>query len=63
MTNWADATHNRLVAQLQAVVDALICPRCGAANRPGVRYITVDDDLADCSVCAYTWQLSEVDVV
>ena len=37
----------------QARLDALTCPKCHAMNRPGVRYINVDEDgTCQCLVCA-----------
>lgn len=50
-SNWQDA-----VAHL-AVLDALVCPRCGATNRPGASLVELArDGLAGCVVCAYSWR-------
>jgi hypothetical protein len=39
-----------------AVVDALCCKKCGAANRPGVRYVDLEPNgQAVCRVCAHAF--------
>lgn len=39
-----------------AVVDALRCEKCGASNRPGVRYIDLEaNGQAVCRVCAFAF--------
>lgn len=39
--------------------DSLVCPKCGAANRPRVYHIEIVVDklgrICLCSCCAYTW--------
>jgi len=49
-------------AALRHLLDYLMCPRCGAMNRPGAHLITVLDGKADCSQCAHVWVLSQGDV-
>ena len=38
----------------------LVCPKCGACNRPGVLYIKIGQDgQAECSVCSKTFNPEE----
>jgi len=44
-SNWRDAREATLV-----------CPKCGAANRPKATYIELQPNgLAFCSVCSHSW--------
>jgi formate dehydrogenase maturation protein FdhE len=53
MGNW-DACARQ---QLQALIEALVCPKCGEANAPGHANIEYDPHLraAHCTVCAAAW--------
>lgn len=48
--NYTRAIRAQQVKQIQV---ALVCPHCGAENRPGVTAIEIDDQsgTAWCSVC------------
>ena len=48
----------RLSSFRHALEAALCCPKCGAANRPGVSYIEMEQDgRAACSVCSHSFDL------
>lgn len=57
-SNWADASRRlvddvRTVQRRIAAEEALVCPGCGAANRPGATYVHLEaPDRAVCIVCA-----------
>lgn len=46
---------------VHALLDNLTCPKCGAANRPGAHVITIENGVANCSVCAHAWTVSQGD--
>ena len=36
----------------------LVCPKCGASNRPGARIVELETDgAAVCGVCAHGWRV------
>lgn len=52
-SNHDNATRQLRLKQREA---ALVCPKCGAMNRPGASLIELDEtDTAWCGVCADCW--------
>lgn len=50
-TMWRLATDSQAAA-----FDEWICPRCSAMNRPGVSYVTLNEQgRYECSVCSHDW--------
>ncbi len=55
------SVHDNAVKQLRLkrVEQALVCGKCGAANRPGTTYIELDDTAtAWCGVCSYCFAVN-----
>lgn len=59
-SNWSQATRN----YVQRVIEALVCPKCGASNRPGATIVEYDPSLeqAVCGVCAHGWTVEPHEV-
>lgn len=48
VSNWMDANRTKEVD--------LICPKCGAANRPQATYVVLEaPDRAACAVCSHVF--------
>lgn len=57
MSNWLQATG----ASARAIEQALVCPKCSAANRPGACIIELDARtwVAVCGVCSHDFVVDD----
>ena len=57
----SESNHQNAInaLRLQRKIDNLRCPKCDAANRPGLTYIELEHGRAACNSCGHAFDPTE----